>query len=40
MAFGFFAREWIRTCKECGYSWQVPRSFARRGIRGTSAIGN
>jgi hypothetical protein len=39
MAFGFFAREWERSCKECGYSWRVPRSIARRGIRGTSAIG-
>jgi hypothetical protein len=38
MAFGFFAREWVRTCDECGYSWRVPRSIARRGIRGTSAI--
>jgi hypothetical protein len=38
MAFGFFAREWIRTCNECGYSWRVPRSIARRGIRGMSAI--
>ena len=39
MAFGFFfAREWVRTCNECGYSWRVPRSIARRGIRGMSAI--
>ncbi len=35
---GFFAREWERTCTECGYSWRVPRSIARRGIRGISAI--
>ncbi len=38
MAFGFFAREWVRTCNECGYSWRVPRKIARRGIRGMSAI--
>ncbi len=36
--FGLFAREWERTCTECGYSWRVPRSIARRGIRGISAI--
>ena len=34
---GFFAREWERTCSECGYAWRVPRSIARRGIRGMSA---
>lgn len=38
MAFGFFAREWVRTCNECGYSWRLPRKIARRGIRGMSAI--
>src|ERR1700733_15313928 len=38
MPFGFFAREWERTCSECGYTWRVPRSIARRGIRGMSAI--
>jgi len=35
---GFFAREWERTCTECGYTWRVPRSIARRGIRGMSAM--
>ncbi len=35
---GFFAREWERTCAECGYTWRVPRSIARRGIRGMSAM--
>ena len=35
---GFFAREWERTCRECGYTWRVPRSIARRGIRGMSAM--
>jgi len=34
---GLFAREWERTCAECGYTWRVPRSIARRGIRGVSA---
>ena len=33
-----FAREWERTCSECGYTWRVPRSIARRGIRGMSAM--
>ena len=34
---GIFAREWERTCTECGYTWRVPRSIARRGIGGMSA---
>jgi hypothetical protein len=38
MPIGFFAHEWERTCSECGYTWRVPRSIARRGIRGMSAI--
>ena len=38
MPFGFFAREWQRTCAECGYTWRVPRAIARRGIRGMSAM--
>jgi hypothetical protein len=33
-----FASEYERTCQECGYSWRVPRSIARRGIRGISAM--
>jgi hypothetical protein len=37
MPFGLFAREWERTCAECGYTWRVPGSIARRGIRGMSA---
>ena len=37
MGIGLFAREWERTCSECGYTWRVPRSIARRGIRGMSA---
>jgi hypothetical protein len=38
MGLGLFAREWERTCSECGYTWRVPRSIARRGIRGMSAM--
>ena len=38
MPAGFFAREWERTCNACGYTWLVPRSIARRGIRGMSAM--
>ena len=34
MLAGFFAREWERTCAECGYTWRVPRSIARHGISG------
>jgi len=37
MAFGL-AREYIRTCKECGYSWRVPRAIARQSGRGMSAM--
>jgi hypothetical protein len=33
--FGF-AREYIRTCKECGYSWRVPRAIAHQSGRGKS----
>ena len=32
------AAEYERTCQECGYSWRVPRSIARRGMRGVSAM--
>jgi hypothetical protein len=35
---GWPAREYERTCNECGYSWRVPRSVARRGVRGMSAF--
>jgi predicted nucleic-acid-binding Zn-ribbon protein len=38
VGLGLFAREWERTCSECGYTWRVPRSIARRGIRGMSAV--
>ena len=36
--FGFLAREWERTCAECGCTWRVPRKIARRGIRGMSGL--
>jgi hypothetical protein len=26
-----------RTCKDCGYSWHVPRAFARRKVTPVSA---
>jgi hypothetical protein len=39
MRIGLFAREYERTCQECGYSWRLPRAIARRRIRGISAIG-
>jgi hypothetical protein len=28
--FPWQAREYVRTCEECGYCWRVPRSAARR----------
>jgi predicted nucleic-acid-binding Zn-ribbon protein len=28
------AAEYERTCRECGYSWRLPRSLARYGIPG------
>src|SRR5487761_1577545 len=31
-------QEYARTCAECGYTWQVPRSAARRGFRSISAF--
>jgi predicted nucleic-acid-binding Zn-ribbon protein len=38
MRFLWFAKVYERTCQDCGYSWQVPRSIARHRIRGTSTI--
>lgn len=38
VALALFAREYERTCNECGYTWRVPRSIGRRGIRGISAM--
>src|ERR1700684_3462514 len=37
VSLGLFARQWERTCSECGYNWRGPRGVARRGIRGMSA---
>jgi len=39
MRIGLFAREYERSCQECGYSWRLPRSIARRGIHGIASIG-
>jgi predicted nucleic-acid-binding Zn-ribbon protein len=36
--FGWFQGNYERTCRDCGYSWQVPRSIARRGIHGISFV--
>ena len=33
MGISWFAKEYERTCADCGYSWRVPRSVARRGTR-------
>jgi hypothetical protein len=30
MHFPWPARQYERTCADCGYSWRVPRRFARR----------
>lgn len=30
--------EYVRTCAECGYTWRVPRSAARRRFRTISAL--
>lgn len=32
------AAEYARTCAECGYTWRVPRSAARRRFRSISAF--
>ena len=40
MVIGFFAREWERTCAECGYTWRVPRSIARGGMSGMTGRGS
>jgi DNA-directed RNA polymerase subunit M/transcription elongation factor TFIIS len=38
MRFPWQPREYTRTCAECGYSWQVPRSAARRHFRSISML--
>jgi ribosomal protein S27AE len=32
------AKEYERTCTNCGYSWRVPRSAARKRMRSISMI--
>jgi len=32
------AREYERTCASCGWSWRVPRSFARRRVQSISGL--
>lgn len=34
--FPWQPQEYARTCAECGYTWRVPRSAARRRIRSIS----
>ena len=36
MPLGWRAREYERTCAECGYAWRVPRSATRKPISGFS----
>jgi predicted nucleic-acid-binding Zn-ribbon protein len=38
MPGSWFARQYQRTCNQCGYTWLVPRSIARRGVRGMTAV--
>lgn len=32
------AREFERTCADCGYGWRVPRQFARRHFQSISSF--
>jgi hypothetical protein len=32
------AREFERTCADCGYTWRVPRQFARRHFQSISIL--
>ncbi|HXW44861.1 MAG TPA: hypothetical protein VEL03_08750 [Streptosporangiaceae bacterium] len=36
MRFPWSAKEYARTCAECGYTWRVPRSAARRRVSSIS----
>jgi predicted nucleic-acid-binding Zn-ribbon protein len=38
MRFPWQPAEYARTCAECGYTWRVPRSAARRRFRSISAL--
>jgi ribosomal protein S27AE len=38
MRWPWQAREYARTCTNCGYTWQVPRAAARRRFRPVSMI--
>ena len=33
------AREYERTCGDCGWSWRVPRQLARRRVQSISGFG-
>lgn len=34
MSWSLFAREYERTCEDCGYVWRVPKGIARPHLRG------
>ncbi len=34
MSWSLFAREYERTCEDCGYVWRVPKGIARPHMRG------
>jgi hypothetical protein len=38
MRFPWQAREFDRTCANCGYVWRVPREFARRRVQSISGF--
>jgi hypothetical protein len=38
MQFPWPAREFERTCANCGYIWQVPRGFVRRPFQSISGL--
>jgi hypothetical protein len=38
MRFPWQAREFGRTCANCGYVWRVPREFARRRVQSISGF--
>jgi hypothetical protein len=38
MSLPWQAREFERTCADCGYVWRVPRQFARRRFQSISSF--
>jgi predicted RNA-binding Zn-ribbon protein involved in translation (DUF1610 family) len=39
MRLPWLAREYERTCDDCGWSWRVPRRLARRRVQSISGFG-